>query len=128
MSSDRNSLLSQSFKISDSLPLAGSLCSAGRSQAAAEQQSAEQRSSRAGPAAPRRVALVLLTEAHVAVSVALRHAAVVHHEEVDLQVLCAGPLDLVVLRPDELHHLHTTPVARLQRRHCLLQHITRFQS
>ena len=74
------------------------------------------------------IALVLLTEAHVTVAVTLSHAAVVHHEEVDLQVLGAGPLDLVVLRPDELHHFHTTPVARLQRRHCLLQHTTIFQS
>ena len=53
------------------------------------------------------IALVLLTEAHVAVSVSLSHAAVVHHEEVDLQLVGAGPPDVVVLRPDEMNHLDT---------------------
>jgi hypothetical protein len=43
------------------------------------------------------VALVLLAEAHVAVTVPLRHASVVHHEEVDLEVVGACPPDLVVL-------------------------------
>ena len=44
-----------------------------------------------------RVALVLLTEAHVAMPVALCHAGVVHHEEVDLEVVSACSPDLIVL-------------------------------
>ena len=44
----------------------------------------------------RPVALVLLAEAHVAVTVALGHAGVVHHEEVDLEVVGAGSPDLVM--------------------------------
>lgn len=43
------------------------------------------------------VALVLLAEAHPAVAVSLRHARVVHDEEVHLEVVRARPLDLVVL-------------------------------
>ena len=39
--------------------------------------------------------------------VSLSHAAVVHHEEVDLQLVSAGPPDVVVLRPDEVNHLDT---------------------
>jgi len=63
------------------------------------------------------IALVLLTEAHVTVAVSLSHAAVVHHEEVDLQLLGAGPPDVVVLRPYEVNHLHTATLARSGRRH-----------
>ena len=37
------------------------------------------------------VALVLLAEAHPALSPALWHAYVVHHEEVDVDVICAAP-------------------------------------
>ena len=68
-----------------------------------------------------RVAFVLFTEAHVTVPVALRHAAVVHHEEVDLQLLGAGPPDVVVLRPYEVNHLHTATLARSGRRHRALK-------
>ena len=42
------------------------------------------------------IALVLLAEAHVSVPVTLGHARVVHHEEVDLEVVRARPLHLVV--------------------------------
>ena len=45
------------------------------------------------------------------VPVALRHAAVVHHEEVDLQLVGAGPPDVVVLRPNEVDHLDTATLA-----------------
>ena len=43
----------------------------------------------------------------MAVPVALSHTPVVHHEEVDLQLVGAGPPDVVVLRPDEVNHLDT---------------------
>ena len=43
-----------------------------------------------------RVALVLLAEAHVAVPVALRHAGVIHHEEVHVKVVCARSSNLIV--------------------------------
>ena len=42
------------------------------------------------------VALVLLAEAHVTVPVTLRHASVVHHEEVHVEVVSASALHLVV--------------------------------
>ena len=58
-----------------------------------------------------RIALVLLTEAHVTVAVSLSHAAVVHHEEVDLQLVGAGPPDVVVLGPYEVNHLDTATLA-----------------
>ena len=45
------------------------------------------------------------------VPVSLRHTAVVHHEEVDLQLVGAGPPDVVVLRPDEVNHLDTATLA-----------------
>ena len=40
-----------------------------------------------------RVAVVFLTEAHVALGVALSHADVVHHEQVDIQGVSARPPD-----------------------------------
>lgn len=43
--------------------------------------------------------------------VTLRHAAVVDHEEVDLEVVGAGPPDVVVLGADEVDHLDTAAVA-----------------
>ena len=42
---------------------------------------------------------------------ALRHTAVVDHEEVDLEVVGAGPPDVVVLGADEVDHLDTAAVA-----------------
>jgi len=45
----------------------------------------------------RAVALVLLAEAHVPVTVALGHARVVDHEEVDLEVVRARASHRVVL-------------------------------
>ena len=44
-----------------------------------------------------RVAVVFLTEAHVALGVALCHADVVHHEQVDVQGVSART-------PDRLRH------------------------
>jgi len=52
------------------------------------------------PRAPRRsggrVAVVLLAEAHVSRARSLHHAHVVHHEQVDLQLRRARPLDALV--------------------------------
>ena len=42
---------------------------------------------------------------------ALRHTAVVDHEEVDLEVVGAGPPDVVVLGADEVDHLDAAAVA-----------------
>ena len=53
--------------------------------------------------------------------VPLGHAAVVDHEEVDLELVGAGAGDGVVLRPYELHHLHTAALALPGRWHCILQ-------
>ena len=47
----------------------------------------------------------------------LGHAAVVDHEEVDLELVGAGAGDGVVLRPYELHHLHAAALALLGGRH-----------
>ena len=49
--------------------------------------------------------------------VPLGHAAVVDHEEVDLELVGAGAGDGVVLRPYELHHLHAAALALLGGRH-----------
>jgi len=46
----------------------------------------------------------------VSVSVTLGHTAVVDHEEVDLEVVCAGPPDVVVLGADEVDHFDTAAV------------------
>jgi len=59
------------------------------------------------------ITLVLLAEAHVAVPVPLRHAGVVHHEEVHLKGVCTGSLNLVVMSSYELNHLHTAPITWL---------------
>ena len=68
------------------------------------------------------IALILLTKAHVAVPVALRHAGMVHHEEVHLKMLGAGPPDLVMVRANVLDHLDTTAGAGGGGRHvCLKQ-------
>ena len=40
---------------------------------------------------------VALSQAGVVLPVTLSHAGVVHHEEIHFEVVCAGPLDLVVL-------------------------------
>ena len=54
---------------------------------------------RPAAAAPQscRVALVLLAEAHLALSSSLGHADVVHHEQVDVDVVGAGAADLLVV-------------------------------
>ena len=54
------------------------------------------------------VTLILFTETHVTMPVSLSHASMIHHEEVDLKTVSAGPLDLVMLCSNELNHLHTT--------------------
>ena len=51
----------------------------------------------------------------------LSHAAVVHHEEVDLQLVGAGAPDVVVLRPDEVDHLHAATLTRGGGRHRALK-------
>ena len=51
----------------------------------------------------------------------LSHAAVVHHKEVDLQLVGAGAPDVVVLRPDEVNHLDTASLARGGGRHRALK-------
>ena len=82
------------------------------------------------------VTLVLLTETHVSVPVALRHARVVHHEEVHLKCVRAGPLYLgvgfgnldkenkacylIVVGTNELDNLYTTSVTGLGGRHVVL--------
>ena len=43
------------------------------------------------------VALVVFAEAHLALSPSLRHADVVHHEQVDVDVVGAGAADLLVV-------------------------------
>lgn len=53
-------------------------------------------------------------------SVSLRHTAVVHHEEVDLKLVSAGPPDVVVLRPYEVNQLHTAALALPGGWHCIL--------
>jgi len=53
----------------------------------------------------------------VSVPVSLSHAAVVHHEEVYLQLVGAGAPDVVVLRPDEVDHLHAATLTRGGGRH-----------
>ena len=57
------------------------------------------------------IALILLAEAHLAVPVPLRHAGVVHHEEVHLKTVCTSPLYLVVVGAYELNHFYTTSLA-----------------
>ena len=58
------------------------------------------------------IALILLAEAHVTVPVPLRHAGVVHHEEVHLKTVCTSPLYLVVVGANELNHFNTTSFTR----------------
>jgi len=70
---------------------------------------------------PPPITLVLLAEAHVAVPVSLRHTGVVHHEEVHLEVVSAGSLNLVVLCSYELNHLHTAPITWHGGRHVSLR-------
>ena len=53
------------------------------------------------------ITLILLAEAHVAVPVALRHAGIIDHEEVDLKMLWASSSNLVVVSPYELDHFYT---------------------
>ncbi len=43
------------------------------------------------------VALVVLAKAHLALPPSLRHADVVHHEQVDVDVVGAGAPDLLVV-------------------------------
>ena len=69
------------------------------------------------------ITLILLTEAHVAVPVPLRHAGVVHHEEVHIKAVRTGSLYLVVMSPYELNHLHTAPITWLGGRHVALEMI-----
>jgi len=67
------------------------------------------------------IALILLTEAHVAVPVPLCHAGVVHHEEVHLKSVCTSSLNLVVMSSYELNHLHTASITWLGRGHVALR-------
>ena len=53
----------------------------------------------------------------------LSHTAMVHHEEIDLQLVSAGPCDGVVLRPYELNHLDTAAFTLFGGRHCALKMI-----
>ena len=53
--------------------------------------------------------------------VALRHAAVVDHEEVDLEGVSAGAPDVVVLSAYEVDHLDTASLALPGGWHCILQ-------
>ena len=69
------------------------------------------------------ITLILLTEAHVAVPVPLRHAGVVHHEEVHIKAVRTGSLYLVVMSPYELNHLDTAPITWLGGRHVALEMI-----
>ena len=62
----------------------------------------------------------------MAVAVSLSHAAVVHHEEIDLQLVGAGAPDVVVLRADEVNHLDTATFARGGGRHRALKLSTSF--
>jgi len=63
------------------------------------------------------VALVLLAEAHMAVTVTFRHAGMVHHKKVDVEIVRASSLHLVVLCPDKLDHLDTASLALANGRH-----------
>jgi len=67
------------------------------------------------------ITLVLLAEAHVTVPVPLRHAGVVHHEEIHLKGVCTGSLYLVVMSSYELNHFHTAPITWLGGRHGALR-------
>ena len=64
-----------------------------------------------------RVTFVLLTEAHDAVLSSLRHTDVVHHEEVDVNLVRAGPPDGLVFSSPVLDQLDTAAVALLDWRH-----------
>ena len=70
------------------------------------------------------IALILLTEAHVAVPVPLCHAGVVHHEEVHIKAVCTCSLNLVVMSSYELNHLHTAPITWLGGGHVALEIIS----
>ena len=69
----------------------------------------------------RPITLILLTEAHVAVPVPLRHAGVVHHEEVHIKAVRTGSLYLVVMSSYELNHLDTAPITWFGGRHVALE-------
>ena len=58
----------------------------------------------------------------------LRHAAVVHHEEVYLQLVGAGAPDVVVLRPNEVNHLDTATLAWGGGRHRTLKLTAQLQT
>ena len=50
----------------------------------------------------------------------LGHARVVHHEEVHLELVSTGPLDLEVLGAYEQRHLHAATRTRSEWRHVRL--------
>ena len=66
-----------------------------------------------------RVAVVVLTEAHVAGAAALGHAHVVHQPEVDVEAVRAGPPHTVLGAAHLLHELDTAALALLYGRHVL---------
>ena len=66
-----------------------------------------------------RVAVILLTEAHMAGPAALRHADVVHQPQVDVEAVRAGPADAVAGAADVLDELHAATLALLDGGHVL---------
>ena len=59
---------------------------------------------------------------HFLQPVSLCHASMIDHEEVDLEVVCAGSGDGVVFCSYELNHLHTAALTLLGGWHGALQH------
>lgn len=59
---------------------------------------------------------ILLTKAHVTVTTTFHHAHVVHHKEIDLQLLRACSADGRVGGSYVLHQLHAATVTLLKRR------------
>ena len=73
-------------------------------------------------------ALALHSQVHI-LPVPLRHAAVVDHEEVDLEGVSASAPDVVVLSAYEVDHLDTASLALPGGWHCTLQslcHCTKY--
>ena len=71
---------------------------------------------------PGPITIIFLTEAHVSPPSPLTHADMVHHEQVDIQVICAGPPHTLHHSAHLPHHLDTAPLAPHYPGHVLHPH------
>ena len=65
------------------------------------------------------IAIIFLTEAHAALPTPLCHADMVHHEQVDVQVICTSPPHTEQRCPNIPDQLDTAPLTLHYRRHVL---------